>query len=370
MAGPLVETRHPLGRIARVACLVAMCLVVLDVLLSLTFGLSPRLLGRDELVDPDNLQTITARVAAVERQLASERPGQPKLAVVVGLSTAREGLDARRFRSDTGDRYRMLNLAASGGSISEMRSYTEPLLSGGLRPDLVLVAVHPSWLAGRNLRAPLQSAPRLGPSGLSWPALHTYGLDWRVWLPQHSWILSNRSAIHAELRKRMLSARARIGTEIGMPLSALVPGAHNDPWVVRSYYGDDHADPAFLTTQLRQWEAIGWFDESRLGGDAEEAQVIRELLQALQAISKRVVLVLMPEATAFQSRVPERGANTMRQLAASAQPAIQVLDLRRSLPPSAFRDQVHLNRVGRLQFTALIAERLLALDNEATATTH
>lgn len=363
MAAPGVGSRFRdrTGPVVRVAGLVALCAVALDLLLSLSLGLSPHALGREEMVDPDGLQLLAARVEAVSRQRQGGAAAVSKLAVAVGLSTGREDIAPKLFEAQTEGRYRMLNLAASGGSVGEMRAYTEPLLASRLRPDLLVVAVHPSWLAGRQLRAPLSPMPEWGAAGLTWPAVCDHAWAWRQWLAQHSWLLVNRAAMHAKMRRGMLSLRLRLGAWLAMPLRDLVPEAPGDPWEVRSLYTDAHAAPDFLATQLREWTAAGWFDAERLG-ESDEARGLREWLPALQALSPRVVMVLMPEADAFRTRVPEQGAQSLRGLAADAQPPIPVLDLRASMPASAFRDQAHLNADGRRQFTVLLAERLMALE--------
>lgn len=352
---------------ARVAGLVVLCAVVLDLLLSLSLGLSPRALAREEMVDPDGLQLLAARIEAVSRQREGGSAALPKLAVAVGLSTGREDIAPKLFEQQTGGRYRMLNLAASGGSVSEMRAYAEPLLTSRLRPDLVVVAMHPSWLAGRELRASLPPLPEWGAAGLTWPALQNYAGAWRQCLAQRSWLLANRTAMHTKMRRGLLALRMRLDKWLGMPLQDLVPGTLvGDPWEVRSLYTDAYAPADFLAMQLREWGAAGWFDAERLG-PSDEARGLREWLPAVQALSPHVVMVLMPEAEEFRSNVPEQGQRTLRSMAADAQPPIPVLDLRASMPASAFRDQAHLNAYGRRQFTVLLAEHLMALQAQLPA---
>lgn len=342
------------GHAAIVVGLVLSCLFLTDQLLRFFLGAQSGPLKQAAFVDMDVLRDHAARIVAVERQLRAEGTGARPLAVVVGLSTAREGIDGRLFGEATADRFRVLNLASSGGSFGEMQAYTEPFLAASLRPDLVLVTAHASWLAGRVSRASLK--PALMPAEFTVPRLREHARVWGKWLEQYSWLLVNRTAVQAELRHAQLAARGHIESWLGRPLDV-----RNDPWAGRERYADQHASADFLAMQLMEWGASGWFDSARMGTDAAEAGILRVLLSKLQMKSSNVVLVLMPEADAFRDRVPERGVQTLNALARQAHPPIPILDLRDTMPAYAFRDQAHLNFEGRRLFTELLAKCLATL---------
>jgi hypothetical protein len=69
------------------------------------------------------------------------------------------------------------------------------VLDGNLYPDLVLVTVYPSWLAGRHMRAPRTAMLRWEATGMSWTTLQQQAQAWLLWLAQHSWVLANRAAV-------------------------------------------------------------------------------------------------------------------------------------------------------------------------------
>ncbi|MCV2349765.1 hypothetical protein [Paucibacter sp. Y2R2-4] len=309
----------------------------------------------DSRVDPRSLRSIQLRTeAAAEFQnnrLANE---QPAVVVALGLSTVREGLDPVAISQHFDGRVHLLNLASSGGSFSEMRAYAEPLIKGSLRPDLVILGVHPSWLAAASLRlmpaAPFDQQSLL--DSIKWE-LH----ESKKWLRQRSWILTHRIAVHGIIQNSLQAIRADLNQFYLTSSIQGGPSAMRDPWAVRPIYSEDKAEPAFLLTQLREWQAAGWFDARNLSSSNPEAIVLTDMLQTLTTICPKVVLILMPESAEFRRKVPSSSGNTLRSIADKVQPKIQVLDFREALPDSYFRDHAHLNTRGRHSFSLLIASR-------------
>lgn len=347
--------RGRLAIIVRAMLPLGALLLALDLGLGALVGPVQARQGYSALSSTDGIREISGRVAAVQAQLAAERPAGPPLAVLLGLSTAREGVDPARFQHASASHYRLLNLAASGGSFSEIGDYCRPLVESGLRPAIVIVGVHPSWLAGRV--PPVSQAWPSLPANADPGALLEHGRKVGAWLVERSWILGNRSAINDRLRQHMFMLRGQVGDRFHVALDRHGSSAA-DPWTVASSYTDARAAPAFLATQLQQWQALGWFDPARLHEQADDAPMLREVLRSLRAISPRVVVVLMPEAEQFRLRVPPGGAQAVAAIAASVDSGMTVLDLRASMPASAFRDQAHLNADGRRLFSELLAREL------------
>lgn len=362
MSDPELKAENRLRNIVGVLVSVIAVMIALNLALSLVFGPAPAVLGRAELVDPDAVGLIAARIAAVKAQLGDETATERRLAVVLGLSTAREDIDPALFQLATDDQYRLLNLAGSGGSFSELSAYCKPLIDSRLLPSMVILGVHPSWLAGRKLRAPSKASLPPAPGEVSWASSQDYGRRLQLWAVQRIWILANRVAIHAELRRAMYWLRNRIGGLVDPQLREVVPGANVDPWAVKHNYGDTQASPEFLATQLREFTASGWFDASSFDVPSDEAQVLYELLQSLKVLSPKVVLVLMPESVAFRSRVPAKAVDAVTRIAQGVDKNIAILDLRDRMSDQAFWDQAHLNSAGRQQFSALLGQLLRTQD--------
>lgn len=351
--------RHRLRHIVVALMPIVLVLSLLNVGLMVIWGPAPATLSHSESIDPDTLQSIAARVASVERQWKDAGPTHPRLAVVLGLSTAREGIDPIQIHQATQGGLHLLNVAASGGSFREMRTYSEALLSSGLQPDSVIMAVHPCWLAGRQLRPSPVSPPFLRDDGED-ASTQTRFQQLKRWAAQQVWVLDNRPAIHSELRQFMLGWRARLHHWMGISLSEQVPGG-DDPWSVRIAYQDQQAPPEFLQAQLREWASAGWFDPERFGVQTAEAQVLRSLVGDMRGKTRNLVVVLMPESEAFRSRVPSRAAESLIDIVQAVDKNIAVLDLRASLSAAMFRDQAHLNAQGRRALTQEIGARVFGM---------
>ena len=344
---------HVLRAIGRALLPLAAIAFLLDGALGLTLGPLATQATHSPLSSPENLRAIATRLNAVQAELAAAPAAGPPLAVVLGLSTAREGIEPGRFELASGQRYRLLNLAASGGSYGELADYCAPLLASGLRPALIIVGLHPSWLAGRV--APPAGTP--SPGALDRATARERLRRLQAWLVQRSWILANRVVIHERLGAAMSTLRRRIGALLRVAALDAPPWAA-DPWTVERQYADTRADDDFRALQLEQWAAMGWFDPARLHAATPDGRQLHALLHRLRAMSPRLVVVLMPEAQAFRTRVPASGAQAIGAIAASVDPGIVVLDLRDRLPETAFRDQAHLNADGSGQVSELLARKL------------
>ena len=355
-------SRHRMGSITAAMMLIALVFGLLNVGLGMVWGPAPAKLLQSELTDADTLLAIAERVATVEQQWKGAGSTQAKLAVVTGLSTAREGIDPVRVYKATKGGVRLLNISSSGGSFSEMRTYTEPLLKSRLQPDLVILAVHPCWLAGRQLRTPPQSLPIFrGSEGEV--STETVFQQLRVWVVQQFWVMKNRRAIHSELRQLMLGWRARLHYWANIsPTESLLESDY--PWSVRIAYQDNRAPPEFLQNQLREWASAGWFDPDRFGVQTAEAQSLRFFVNAIRGKTPNLIVVLMPESEEFRNRVPLRATETLIDIVQAVDRDISVVDLRASLPDAMFRDHAHLNAQGRLALSAEVAGRFFGAPDD------
>ncbi len=343
--------RHSVGQIMVALMPIILVFGLLNVGLGMVWGHTPAKFLQSELTDAHTLHAIADRVATVEKHLGVAGSEHARLVVVTGLSTAREGIDPIRFNKDTKGGVRLLNIGSSGGSFSEMQTYSEPLLNSRLQPDVVIMAVHPCWLAGRQLRTSPQRTPII--RGIEDEvSTQTVFQQLRVWVAQQSWVMNNRRAIHSELLQLMLGWRARLHYWANI---SSIKGDY--PWAVRSAYQDQRAPPEFLQTQLREWALAGWFDTSSFGVQTAEAQLLRLFVKDIRDKTQHLVVVLMPESEEFRMRVPLRAAETLINIVQAVDRDIPILDLRDSLPDANFRDHAHLNAQGRKALTEEIIRR-------------
>ena len=107
----LSRLKAPAAVVAAVFCFA----LAIDTILHASFGFLPASLARAEYLSHDRVVEIGRRVTAVVGQRRRD-PSSPPLAIVVGFSTAREGLVPSMLEEQSDQRWRWLNLASSGGS--------------------------------------------------------------------------------------------------------------------------------------------------------------------------------------------------------------------------------------------------------------
>ncbi len=281
-------------------------------------------------IDPHLLLEIEARVAAAHQDVTAGALDPGALVSVVGLSTARVGLDSAEFAKALEGRGQLLNIAATGGSFQELQRYAQPLLTHGPRSRLVLVAIHPSWLAGRESASASRSLDPL-------------------------WALTHRGTIHARLQAMLVQARVALLRRVELQPSSWQLRS-GDPWQTGRLYQEPKASPETLAAQLRHWTEFGWFDPTRFSTANAEAKALGQLLQGLRGHAQHVVVVLLPEAAEFRSRVPMVALETTRKVVDQIDPGLRLVDLRDSLGPSAFHDLAHVNPMGRMLLGAIVAD--------------
>jgi hypothetical protein len=355
-----------LGRLAPlvgVVLLVVGALVVLNVVALLLFGAHPQRLSAAEVLDPIEYRRIGAQVAAAEMDWgAGTQPGPHRLAIVVGLSTAREDIDSRVLGAGLCPAgMTVLNLGNSGGSYRELAFYLRALRSTSLQSSLTIVAVHPVWLAGRaqaSASASGASSPRNASIVSSGGPLEGLlgGLLARE-VQRFGWIVSNRRGLHASLVDELLRVRAAIADRFGFGASALFAGDSASPWSPRYAYHERHAGEEFLNDQLVAWARYGWFNARSFSSTGPEAASLDELLRELRSLGSPMAIVLMPERSEMRRLIPAVADRAFR-VAVGRGNSAAIVDLRDQVPDSMFYDYAHLNAGGRARVSTEMAARL------------
>ena len=327
--------------------------------LSAVLGESPRLLRREVVYSPSEFDRIAEQVAAAERSRNIQSPRSASLrkplVLVVGLSTAREDIDPSVIGPAVCGGSQLLNLGSSGGSFSELSYYLRTLDRSQLRPDAILLAVHPVWMTTRIALPDSSSGAWQGVAKIHNP-------DDVVRLSRltlHSlWIQRNRNAIHTLLTNQLLRLRWVFTAPFGLALPALVPISSTDPWAPRFSYSAPHADRQFLDAQMRSWKALGWFDPDSYATRGPEADAVIAIAERSLRMSPQSLVVLMPESSALRANAPPAAEMRLRGALAEGGFGFPVLDFRAAIPDSAFYDYAHLNALGRRRFSRSLATTL------------
>lgn len=326
--------------------------VTLDFLLSTVLGASPRFLRREVVYSPSEFDRIAEQVSSAERAIADEArtrgitPSALPLTIVVGLSTAREDIDAPTLERAICGGSRLLNLGSSGGSFSELHYYLGSLDRTQLHPRAMLLAVHPVWMTSRVLPES---------RGDHWRMIETWSLGSLIGFPQklkrYMWSYANRDAIHTLLTNELLRLRWTITAPFGLSLPSLLPRSSVDPWASRFAYKEARATPKFLSAQLATWKEMGWFDSTSYLESGSEGTAVTEIARLSAELAPESIVILMPETSTLREKTPTVAERKLRAALTQSGYAFPIMDFRRSIADSLFYDFAHLNAGGRAEFS-------------------
>jgi hypothetical protein len=298
----------------------------------------------------DVLEEAEERVAGLSHAYSAEGAKKNPFLVYVGLSSAWEGVDPAELAANDGWNAQVMPLCGKGGSgnaIEGMLDLTEPLSRRRLCPSLMVLCIHNMWLADRTDLATSHPPPSLNPLPPLLLGNWREALDrvaWWNWLGKNS-VYTNRLAV-AGLHR----ARVAMG---------LFPAM--DPWSAPKRMGlPVHADVKFLQIQMSGIADAGVFDPSQYTKQGEQFVALNELITRFRSTGSPVLIVLMPERSAFRARVPAKAQQLLTDAVQPSQGAAgtPILDFKDAIDDAGFSDNLHLNEAGRTEFTRLLAHAI------------
>jgi hypothetical protein len=311
-------------------------LAAIDIGLRLSLGEMPRALLRASFHDERLHDEVASRVSAV---VAKRAPGDPPLAVVVGSSSARAGLRPPALAAADPAHHRWLNLAGTGSSFDELRHTFAPLFASDLDADVVVIAVHPGWLAGRIVGDPAFDTILVSRSA-----------------PRRSWLLFHQGRLSAMAHASLASIRERWLLALGVRFDAIYP-PDADPW---RGYDVAHGVLDFTRDQgqIAMWTRKRWFEPAWYARASEERANAAAVVAGCQRVARRVVVVLMPESSALRAAMPPEAEAALRSALATLPTPPRVIDLRAAIPDALFADHIHLNEHGATILSMLVARAI------------
>jgi hypothetical protein len=282
--------------------------------------------------------------------------GRPELVVMVGSSRASDGLRGRLIEGDLGRRLGrpviLFNFGIPGdGPMTELLN-VERLLDDGVRPDLLLVEVLPSYLTEQAVaQFDLIPAERLGLRDRAvlrrhhMPVGQLRRYSWLCWgLPWYA----HRQEMMSVLLPRFLPGFLR------------QDGARNcdeSGWIAPPY------DPAPAARFHASQAALGAYGPSlqnyHLGNPFCPA--LRAILERCRREHIRAAVLLMPEGTAFRKLYAPGAWDQIGAFLGelSAEYGAPVIDARAWVGDGGFFDTHHLLPEGAAVFTARLAREAL-----------
>lgn len=316
-------------------------LVAIDVALRLALGITPAALLRTSFLDAGNHERVAGRVSAVIAE--GDRAGP--IAVIIGSSSAHDGFAAAELGAADPTHRRWLNLATTGSSFDELRYTFGPLFASGLDADLLVIAIHPGWLAGRMVDDPALDGILISKTA-----------------PRTSWLLFNRGLVNSRARRALADLREWLLLgQLGVPFDGVYPPSR-EPW--RDSPRTDGAwDAKFAGHQMETWQRKRWFEASWFARADEEVEAAADVVAAAQRTAKRVVVVLMPESSTLRAAMPAEAEAAFRRALARLAAPPPVLDLRAAIPDELFKDHIHLGGRGAQLLSAMMPDRIAELAN-------
>lgn len=334
------------GLLPVAACL-GICVIALNFLLLWIAGAAPRAFALPEIyLEWSNFERAADIVSAL---VAAYTPG-PAVArkpflLYTGLSTALEGVDPRSLAANDGCDAPVIGICGTGGSMSDLLALQKALFRSNLRPSVAVVCIHSAWLAGMF--------PEFQPDSLN-PIAPLRHADWRevrrraLWW---NWIAQNRFYTNQAAFKILYAARVELGTVAAV-----------DPWRVPERIGYTvHQTKAQVQAQMLYLAGLGWFDPQRYAHEQDaQSAALRQLIAGLRDRGAEVIVALMPESSAFRTRLPSEPkqyllAYLRREFGHSAPP---VFDFQNTIADDMFSDLLHMNDGGRAAFTIQLARAI------------
>jgi hypothetical protein len=175
-----------------------------------------------------------------------------------------------------------------------------------------------------------------------------------------SWINSRRQDVNLTVEDALLDARARLFRQLHVQLKQ-PEGGTRSPWraMTRSM-GKEHYSEATLREEVHSAEVRGYFDPAIYAHSTRNPATLVRLVREFRQRDATVVVVLMPEHSWQLKRMPaniDRAVRDPLEKAFGAAPP-PVIDLRPAISDDSFVDLVHLNTMGSIECSRLLAAEL------------
>ncbi len=319
---------RPVLHVAGRLCLLFLLLnCVLASLSALVPGWLPRRFFGVDFIRENRLRALSAQVQYRDGLVDREK----HLVVILGLSSASEGIFLQQLSQANGERYRYLGLCGAGRNMQEVALYARPLLQTGLRADLVVLAINPFHLIDGSA-SDLNAAEMLG-----------------------FWFWIHRGDVRHTLDLALMEGRTAMSRFFDFHFEEDL----TDPWREMIRLGlSQTVTEAGQERKVEQYGRRRYYDPTAYLDSQQQADTLVELIHRFAARQARVLVVLMPEHSALRSRVPPEGIDTLFTVLGGVADgeSLRVVDFREGVADTGFADISHMNGKGRSEFNPLLAQ--------------
>jgi hypothetical protein len=278
----------------------------------------------------------------------SDTPVSPLRVVALGTSRTQLAFDAERFAGASSRPVTAFNFGVPAGGPLTSAIYLRRLLADGFAPDVLLVEVHPCFIAPQDppFEARWLHGFRLRPEEI--PRLRCFG--WAVESPpHHGW--KGWAAAAYSYRLGLLNHYSPVLLPCPYGLHA---GVKTDPFgYVAGIELPPGQKPRALQRTHEQYAPV--LADYRIGGAGVEA--LRDVLNLCRERGIRTAIVLTPESSEFRGWYGDAGYRSISAFAndIGREFASPVFDGRDWLPDAEIADGHHLTSAGAKTFTDRLA---------------
>jgi hypothetical protein len=300
------------------------------------------------------LEDSRSRVDAAIKEHRTGDARDYRLAAVVGISNVRQGVELSVVAQAAGPKWRFIGLAGAGLGVDDVEPYAKLLLASELRPEVVVL--------GLGLYQLVDSRPRRGSVNVSMLEYFRRG-DLRnaaTELRNSVWVYYRRQDINVVVQGGLLNLRSRLFNQFGVQLSES-EAAQRTPWreMMRSDW-PDHFSQATLREEEQFFADLGMFERATYENSPKAMATFVQLVRQFRDKRANVILVLMPEHSTMQRRIPVEAWDIVQAQLKAAFPdePPPALDFRKAIGDTGFVDLAHLNRRGSAEFSRQLATAL------------
>lgn len=353
MAGSIhVQRLKPYGQIGLWLVVTALCVELALQALDRTPVLSwiPKAVTGTGYLEDSRLRVAQALEEYRQKRVASHE----HLAVLVGVSEVREGIELSAMAQGLGPQWRLLGLGGAGFGLGSIRQYANLVLESELRPDLAVL--------GLGLYHLVDYRPRPGVAAPELADRFRQG-DIRsiaVALRNSTWTYARREDISVSVEFAVLELRARLLAAFGVALPE-GDARKRSPWreMIKTDW-PEHFSAATLKLQEQDYEGNGIFDLGRYETSPVAMSALMDMIEQFRRRGTKVVLVVMPQHSTLNQRIPSDALKVLERQLRRSFPENEppLLDFRKAVEDSGFVDLPHLNRKGSLEFSQKLGKQL------------
>jgi len=289
-----------------------------------------------DFVEDNRQRAVAAAAQYREGTIDRDEP----LVLILGLSSASEGIQLQTLRREVDHGTRYLALCGAGRNMGEVTRYAKPLLASDVRPDLVVLAINPFHLMDplpfkdgfvKNLQQRKVAAELMG-----------------------FWFYLRRADVKHAVEAGILDARHSLFDAFDVRMDESGP----DPWreIIRMGLIQTSTDEGW-EAKIRQYGLRGYYDPKAYIRSRQQAASLIKLITEFMARDADIMIVLMPEHSKLRQRIPPEAMDALldplHEAFGDRLPSL--IQLRDSIPDSGFADISHLNEAGRVRFSPLLA---------------